>query len=439
MTARASDLGSVPGKPVGGLLSPESIILLASLYCAQGLPSGLLAHALPALMRQQGVSLEVIGLLKLLALPWVLKVLWAPWVDRLASARLGHRRGWILPLQALVVGLLALIALQTPTMLFNDALWCLLLLVLLINLAAATQDVATDGLAVTLVPPRWRGLGNSLQVGGYKVGMVLSGSVLLVLIDQIGWAPGIGGLALLVALLTLPIFRFRESSATPAPAIGKEPAGLGLIWHSYRDFLQRPGILPWLLVVLTFKLGDALGSPMIKPMLVDQGWSLTAIGSLTLVASLAGIGGALVGGLAYAWLGAKRSLLLFGLLQALGLAAWVLVAGTGAPVAGTYAVALFEQVADGMSTVALFAVMMNQCRPGHEGADYTVQACAQVLLGGLVGGVSGFSTALLGYGGHFIGAGLLALAALTWVWLYFRRVDSAQGQGQGHGKSRPVV
>ena len=70
-----------------------TLILLASLYCAQGLPSGLLAHSLPVLLRQHGVDLAWIGLLKLLALPWLLKVLWAPWVDRLASRRLGHHRG----------------------------------------------------------------------------------------------------------------------------------------------------------------------------------------------------------------------------------------------------------------------------------------------------------------------------------------------------------
>ena len=76
-----------------------TLVLLASLYCAQGLPSGLMAHSLPVLLRQHGVDLALIGLLKLLALPWLLKVLWAPWVDRLASPRLGHHRGWILPLQ----------------------------------------------------------------------------------------------------------------------------------------------------------------------------------------------------------------------------------------------------------------------------------------------------------------------------------------------------
>src|SRR5690554_5771275 len=84
------------------------VVLLGSLYCAQGLPSGLLAHALPTLMRQYGVDLAMIGLLKLLALPWVLKVLWAPWVDRWSPLPLGHRRGWIGTMQLLVAALLGL-------------------------------------------------------------------------------------------------------------------------------------------------------------------------------------------------------------------------------------------------------------------------------------------------------------------------------------------
>src|SRR3989338_8995975 len=111
-----------------------SLILLASLYCAQGLPSGLIAHSLPVLLRQHGVDLALIGLLKLLALPWLLKVLWAPWVDRLASRRLGHHRGWILPQQLGVTGLLASLALMAPERLFGPALWLLLSLLLLVNL-----------------------------------------------------------------------------------------------------------------------------------------------------------------------------------------------------------------------------------------------------------------------------------------------------------------
>ncbi len=178
--------------------SRASLILLASLYCAQGLPAGLMAHSLPVLLRQHGVDLAMIGLLKLLALPWLLKVLWAPWVDRLASPRLGHHRGWILPLQMSVIAIVAGLALINPARLFDDYFLLLIGLLLLVNLAASTQDIATDGLTVRLLPERWRGLGNSLQVGGYKVGMLVSGSGLLLAMDTLGWNLSLALVALLL-------------------------------------------------------------------------------------------------------------------------------------------------------------------------------------------------------------------------------------------------
>ena len=181
------------------------------------------------------------------------------------------------------------------------------------------------------------------------------------------------------------------------------------------------GMLFWLAVLLSFKLGDALGSPMIKPMLVDQGWSNAELGQLTLISSLAGIAGAFLGGLLYARIGALRALLLFGLLQAGGIAAMALLVNAGSSTGWVYLVALFEQTADGMSTVALFAVMMRQCRPEHEGADFTLQASVQLLLAGLVGATSGWLAEQLGFATLFVSAGVLGLLALPIVLLYFWR------------------
>src|SRR5690606_21877134 len=206
---------------------PSTLVLLAALYVAQGLPSGLMAHALPVLLRQHGVDLVQIGLLKLLALPWLLKVLWAPWVDRLGGSPRGHRRGWILPLQALVAGLLMLLAWLPQERLFGPWLPLLLGLLRLINLAAATQDVATDGLTVRLLPERWRGLGNSLQVGGYKVGMLAGGSGLLLLADRLDWSWLMAALALLVVLLLIPALRFPEHRVLPFQPALAEPVEIG--------------------------------------------------------------------------------------------------------------------------------------------------------------------------------------------------------------------
>jgi predicted MFS family arabinose efflux permease len=227
--------------------------------------------------------------------------------------------------------------------------------------------------------------------------------------------------ALLLVLMTLPIWRFNERRELPFQSALAEPAGPGLLLRHYRGLLLQPGMLFWLAALLSFKLGDALGSPMIKPMLVDQGWSNAELGQLTLISSLAGIAGALLGGLLYARIGALRALLLFGLLQAGGIAAMAVLVNAGGSMGLVYGVALFEQAADGMSTVVLFAVMMRQCRPEHEGADFTLQASVQLLLAGLVGATSGWLAEQLGFVTLFISAGVLGLLALPIVLLYFWR------------------
>jgi MFS family permease len=316
----------------------------------------------------------------------------------------------------------AALAMLAPQTLFGSGLWLLLGVLLLINLLASTQDIATDGLTVRLLPERWRGLGNSLQVGGYKIGMIVSGSGLLLVIDPLGWNLALGLLAGLILLMSVPIWLFPERRVLPfQPAQAERALGPRLLLDHYRGLLAQPGMLLWLAVVLTFKLGDSLGSPMIKPMLVDQDWSTGDLGQLTLISSLAGIGGALLGGLLYARIGVLRALILFGALQAIGIAALAVLVGQGGNTGLVYAVTLFEQVADGMSTVALFAAMMRMCRPEHEGADFTLQASAQLLLSGFVGASSGVLAKTLGYEGLFVIAGGVGILVLAVVWVHARR------------------
>jgi hypothetical protein len=230
---------------------------------------------------------------------------------------------------------------MSPASVFGSALGWLLCTLLVINLAAATQDIATDGLAVRLLPARWRGLGNSLQVGGYKLGMLASGSGLLLVIGTWGWNVSLGLLACALLMLTLPVWFFQERRCIPEHAASRESMGPRLLLRHYKGLLAQPGMTAWLLVVLSFKLGDALGSPMIKPMLVDQGWDTTALGQLTLLSSVSGIGGALLGGMLYTRWGALRSLLVFGGLQAAAIAAMAVLVGQGGNVGLVYAVAPF--------------------------------------------------------------------------------------------------
>ena len=166
------------------------IWLPTSLYLAQGLPYGFFTQALPVLLREQGFSLTAISATTLLFAPWALKFAWAPLLDHT-----GSRRRWLLALQLGAVAGAAALGLVVD---LGAALWLLLLSLFAFNLVSATQDIVTDGLAVNLLSARERGLGNGIQVGGYRLGMILGGGLLLWVFAQSGWQLMFLGMAVLL-------------------------------------------------------------------------------------------------------------------------------------------------------------------------------------------------------------------------------------------------
>ncbi len=385
------------------------IALLTSLYFAQGLPFGIFSQALPVIMRREGQSLEHIGLTNLLALPWVLKFAWAPMIDRIA----GPRRRVILPLNLAAAGLLLGLALVSP-----GSMVPLLVTVFLCNLVAATQDIATDGLAVETLPPEERGLGNGVQVAGYRLGMVLGGGVLVLLFDAWGWFASFASAAAAIALVTLPIVLL---PASPRPPVGdRGTSSQALRWDRWFAGAGGPA---WFGLLVVYKLGDSLGTGMVKPMLVDQGLTLAEIGALVgLWGSVAGLVGALIGGWVVSRTSRRGALFAFSLVQLPTLAAYGWIAHAGPDL--IVPVVIAEHLASGMATAALFTAMMDACRPGCAGSDYTVQASVVVLAQGLAATFSGYSAANLGYEGHF---GLAVALAVVPILVVARM---ARGEGR---------
>ncbi|MFN7130656.1 MAG: MFS transporter [Myxococcales bacterium] len=384
--------------------------LLSTLYFSQGLPFGFFTQALPVLMREGGHSLRDIGFSHLLALPWALKFLWAPCVDRGAGNRLGRRRGFIVPLQLASAGLLAMLSFIEPA----AGLAPVLAAVLLANLMAATQDVATDGLAVDLLAHEERGLGNGVQVAGYRVGMIVGGGALLIAFERLGWASTFLSMAALLLVATIPIVLFREHRAV-APELERagERASLG-------GFLRRPGIGAWLALLFFFKFGEALAGGMFRPFLVDLGWKMSDVGELLgTVGFVAGMLGALAGGWLTSRIGRRAALLAFGILQAVSNAGYAWAALQ--PAKGLlYAASTVEHFTGGMATAALFTAMMDACRREAGATDYTAQASVVVVATGLAATLSGVSAELLGYAGHFAFGAALCLVGVAFVWRYAR-------------------
>lgn len=398
-------------------------LLLASLYFSQGLPFGFFTQALPVLLREEGASLSRIGLSGLLFLPWALKWLWAPWVD--AS---GSRKQWIVPLQIATIFTALGLALVDGSP--ADQLLWLKIAIVLCALFAATQDVPTDALAVHLLQPQERGLGNAVQVGGYRLGMVLGGGLLIIVLDQLGWAAAFISMAAFLTLTLLPVLRFREVPAAPAPP---RPSPLAGLWQR----LQRPGMATLLLWLIAYKFGDAMASAMAKPYLVDQGWSKTEIGLWAgVIGSIGGLLGALLGGLLSDRAGRRRTLLWCGIAQTAAVALYAVHAcGVGDAALLKAAVAL-EHLLGGMATVALFTLMMDASAPAHAGTDYSLQASTVVIATGLASAIGGVLGDALGYAMLFCASVLLSgvgCALLVWG-LSTRRVPRrlhASWQPQG--------
>ena len=376
--------------------------LLGALYFSQGLPFGFFTQGLPVLLRQRGFSLAEIGFSSLLAAPWALKWLWAPLLDRWYFPRLGRRRSWIVPLQLGTAVILAALAWLDSAV----SMPILLAAVLLSNLLAATQDVATDGLAVELLSPAERGLGNGLQVAGYRLGMIVGGGALLIWHERLGNAGTFLSMATLIVLATLPVLLTRER---PAPVAPNERARVG-------HWLRRPGAWRLLGLLVAYKAGDSFATGMLRPFLVDRGLSLADVGWLLgTVGFVSGLLGALAGGSLVNRLGRKRALLGFGVLQALTVAGYAWLASMPLRPALLYWLCGAEHFASGMATAALFTCMMDWCSDEASATDYTVQASGVVLATGAAAALAGVSAQQLGYFQHFALASVLALLALLVV------------------------
>ena len=381
----------------------SQLVLLGLLYVAQALPLGFFVVALPAILRDRGVGLEKLGILGALALPFLLKFMWAPLVDRY-GAESGHYRSWLLPLQALAVATVAAIAMLDP----GEHLGWLVVLGALFMFLAATQDVATDGLAVRLLRHQERGLGNALQVGGYYLGQVLGGGMVLVLVDRLGWTVAVATMAAILALPLPLVAALREPAAADRAA--RTMVGLGTLVR----FCRRDGMKAWMALLLTWRLGETMVQWMVNPMLVDRGFSLERIG---LLLGVTGSLGALVGAAGAGWairaLGRQKTLVTTGIILVAALAAHVVPALGLGGLAVVQTIISCGGVASGAATAALYTAAMDASAYDSAGTDFTLQQSMAATGPLLAASVSGFSAAAFGYAGHFTLAALVQLIVVT--------------------------
>lgn len=415
--------GTGRARGITAIVPAGTVVLLACLYFAQGLPYGFFTQALPVVLRESGFSLTAIGATGVLFAPWALKFLWAPVVDRY-----GTRRRWLLTLQLLSAAVMLILA----TLVLSTTLTWLFVGVAVVNLLSATQDVATDGLTVRLLGPTERGIGNGIQVGAYRIGMIVGGGALLWLFALSGWRALFVTMAVLIVVCTVPVWlsgRIKEDDDDnvahhpgPADGVGGHGRTLALAWWSR---LRRPGIIALMLLIAAFKFGNSMASAMVGPFMSDVGLTLEQIAWVKgALASVGALAGAAAGGWLCSRFGRRSALVFGGVTQtaALGLyvAASLDIGGFGLIVVASLA----EHVLGGAATVAVFTLMMDVADRAHAGSDYTLLASSVVLAQGVAGMTAGVVGDLFGYATLFT-AGLV-LSGLGCIALV-RAVDRGAG------------
>lgn len=391
----------------------QKFSLFACLYFAQCLPYGFFTQALPVFLREAKTSLAMIGGTALLTLPWALKFTWAPLSDRYGIGDYGLRKSWIVPLQLLSCVLLLGLSFLNP----RDGLAPVLAAFLICNLVAAAQDVATDGLAVDLLKESEKGWANGIQVGGYRLGMIVGGSLMLIVLSTVGWAGAMMTMSALLLVASIPILLFKEKRHQNPQHAPRS----GLVVPAIYGFITTPGNWPWILILLSFKFAHQAGSSMMRPWLVDAGYSLEAIASLMgMIGSGAGLLGAMIGGFVAGAFKRPRSLIVLAGIQALATSSYCL------PIFSSHAVwkvglaTALDNGASGVATVTLFAAMMDRCRKAHSASDYTLQASIVVISQTAATTLGGLSADRFGYQNHFLLVSLAAIAVFVLCWQVLR-------------------
>jgi PAT family beta-lactamase induction signal transducer AmpG len=382
------------------------MLTLLLLGFSSGLPIALVAGStLQAWMVAEKVDLNLISIFAAVQIPYSLKFLWAPLMDRFAFPFLGRRRGWIAVSQ---VGIgLALIGMAYTNP--GEAPWLTGLLALLVGIFGASQDIVVDAYRTDVLEPSERGMGAAVAILGYRLAMLYSGAFALVLADHFSWREVYLLMAVTMSVgLVTTLFARNPENDESAPKTLKEAVVQPLL-----NFFQRRGALEILLFVLLYKMDAVMTQALVTPFLLELGFTRTDIGLVNKGFGLtATIVGSLVGGALMMRLKMFQSLLSFGIFQGVaGLSFFALsLLGKSYP-SMVFAIAA-ENFCSGMGNAVYAAFLMSVCDRRFSASQYALLSSVMALTRILATLPAGALVKSLGWPTYFIISTLVALPSL---------------------------
>ncbi|MFR9166570.1 MAG: MFS transporter [Dysgonomonas sp.] len=379
------------------------------LYVAQAIPMSFFTTVVPVIMRQENYSLESIGLLQLVKIPWILKFIWAPLIDKKANT-LSQYKKWIISSEifyAVLILSIGFFSLQTN---FN----LIIVFVVLAVFASATQDIATDALAVLTLKKEQRSMGNAVQsIGGFTGALVGSG-LLLLIYNYFGWKALLAGLAGFVLIALLPLYFFNYP-------LRKKPLSVNVSLKNVLSFFTQKGIGKHIIFLLLSTSGLTGIMSMLKPYMVDHGFDIAEIGFISgILGTSTAVVFALSGGLILKKLSMTKALASFLTLAVITILYFIWINSKGfTKIEITVAVcALWGTY--GLLNVSLYTLAMSWARQGFEGTDFTAQLVINQLGSLVIAALSGFIAQKLHYQGLFIAEIILAVFTLIYVTFVYR-------------------
>ncbi len=401
------------GGLVKSIASPRMLVALAMGF-SSGLPLLLTLSLLQAWLQQKGVDLTLIGLVTLVGLPYTFKFLWAPLMDRWTPPFLGRRRGWLLITQVLLMASIAGLGLSDP--LAHPLL--LSFMALMVAFFSASQDIVIDAYRREDLRDEELGLGSSLAVNGYRVGMLLASGGGLILADHLPFSQVYLIMAALqgIGLVTTLLAREPKVAERPPRSLKEAVVAPFVEYFTRNNLAWGLGVL---ILILLYKLGDTMASALTMPFYLDLGFSKTEIGAVVkLFGFWATVGGGLLGGVMMLRLGINRALWIFGALQAVSTAGFALLAKLGPQVPALAAVITIENVTGGMGTAAYVAFMASLTNKRFTATQYALLSSLMGIPRVLLSAPTGFMAKHLGWEWFFIFCTLIALPGMLMLIKY---------------------
>ncbi len=372
---------------------------------ACGLPLLLTMSLLQAWLKEAGLDLGAIGLMTLVQLPYTVKFLWAPFLDRYILPILGRRRGWMLVFQ--VALMLAIIGLGQSDP--HQSLTALAIMALAVAFFSASQDIVVDAYRREDLTNHELPAGTSLYIAGYRIGMVVASGGGLILADHLPFSQ----VYLVMAACMIPGILTTLLTPEPAVTAGAPKSLVDAVIEPFLDYFRRPEALWILLFILLYKIGDAMAGAMTMPFYLTVGFTKSTIGVVVKFFGLwMTIGGGLIGGVIMYNLGIYRSLWIFGVLQGLSTACFALLTQTGAQIWALSGVIAFENLTSGLGTAAYTAFMASITNKKFTATQYALLSSLMGVPRVIAAAPTGFMAEHLGWPVFFIGCAFAAIPGL---------------------------